>query len=165
MLRKGAPAGQRASPRPRGVAAPPRPPRARYLSFVVAGVPMAMDLAAVREVVEVPSIFPIPRPASAAEGLAVIRDRVVLVVDLRRRLGLINPVIDHRTRLIVSVGLARPWAFLVDAATGILAAGAEAPEPEATPGGGLRADLFAGSLEAEGARIFLPDFSKILAAP
>jgi len=165
VLRKVRPQGQGGAVRGRAAAVPPRPPVARYLSFVVAGVPMAMDLAAVREVVEVPPRFPIPRPAGAAESLAVVRDRVVLVVDLRRRLGLVNPVTDQRTRLIVTAGLAHPWAFLVDAATGILATGPEAPDAEAAPGAGLRADLFAGSLEAQGARVFLPDFSKILSTP
>lgn len=154
--------GQRPALRGRAPTGAPRRPVARYLSFLVAGVPMAMDLAAVREVAEVPLLFPIPRPAGPADHLAVVRDHVVLVVDLRKRLGLVNPVTDQRTRLIVTAGLARPWAFLVDAATGILAA-AEPPETEAAPGAGLRADLFAGSLKAQSTRIFLPDFSKILA--
>jgi chemotaxis signal transduction protein len=134
----------------------------RYLCFLVAGVPMAVDLATVQEVVEVPPLVPIPRPAGAAEGFAVVRDRVVLVVDLRRRLGLVNPVTDSRARLIVTAGMPRPWAFLVDAATEILALDIGAPETGVAPGAGLRADLFAGSLETEGRRVFLPDFVKVL---
>ncbi len=125
---------------------------------------MAMDLAAVQEVVGVPSLFRIPHPAGPAEGLAVVRGRVVLVVDLRRRLGLVNPVTDGRTRLIVTAGLPRPWAFLVDAVTEVLGLDAAAPEAGAVPGAGLRADLFAGSLEVGGSRVFVPDLAKILSS-
>lgn len=137
-------------------------PLRRYLCFTVAGIPMAMDLAAVQEVVAVPPLVRVPRPAGPAESLAVVRGRAVLVVDLRKRLGLVNPVMDNRTRLIVTAGQPRPWAFLVDAATEVLALEAQAPESDASPGAGLRADLFAGSLEAGGSRIFLPDFAKVL---
>ncbi|HEY7677645.1 MAG TPA: chemotaxis protein CheW [Candidatus Methylomirabilis sp.] len=153
----------------RGRARPGAPPAApgaslrRYLCFTVAGIPMAMDLATVQEVVEVPPIFRIPRPAGPAEHLAVVRGRMVLVVDLRRRLGLVNPVTDARTRLIVTAGQARPWAILVDSATEVLTLEATAPEAGAAPGAGLRADFFAGSLEVGGGRIFVPDFAKVLA--
>jgi len=161
--------GWRALPRARGAAGPgpagpPVPPR-RYLCFLVAGIPMAMDLGAVQEVVEVPPLTRIPRPAGSAEHLAVVRDRVVLVVDLRKRLGLVNPVTDHRARLIVTAGQARPWAFLVDAATEILTQEAAAPDDQGAPAAGLRPDLFAGSLEVRGNRILLPDLVKVLAAP
>ena len=94
-----------------------------------------------------------------------MRGRVLLVVDLRKRLGLVNPVTDERTRLIVTAGQPRPWAFLVDAATEILALEAAAPEAGAAPGAGLRADLFAGSLEVGGGRVFVPDFGKVLSGP
>jgi len=124
---------------------------------------MAMDLAGVQEVVALPPLFRIPRPAGPAEDLAVVRGRVVLVVDLRKRLGLVNPVTDQYARLIVTTGQPRPWAFLVDAATEILALETAAPEEGAAPGAGLRADLFAGSLEVGGSRVFVPDFAKVLA--
>jgi chemotaxis signal transduction protein len=137
----------------------------RYLSFLVAGITMGMDLAAVQEVAEVPPMCRIPRPAGAAEYLAVVRGRAVLVVDLRRRLGLVNPVTDQRTRLIVTAGLARPWALLVDAATEVLTVDAIPPDTEASPGAGLRADLFAGSIPAHGRRLFLPDLGKVLGSP
>lgn len=126
---------------------------------------MAMDLGGVQEVVEVPPLTRIPRPVGPAEHLAVVRDRVVLVVDLRVRLGLVNPVTDQRARLIVTAGQARPWAFLVDAATEILTQEAAAPGDAGAPAAGLRPDLFAGSLEVRGDRILLPDLVKVLAAP
>lgn len=137
----------------------------RYLRFTVAGIPMAMDLAAVQEVTGVPPLFRIPRPAGPAEHLAVVRGRALLVVDLRVRLGLVNPVTDDRTRLIITAGQPRPWAFLVDAVTEVLALEAAAPEAGQAPGAGLRADLFAGSLQVGGSRVFVPDFAKVLTVP
>jgi chemotaxis signal transduction protein len=81
------------------------------------------------------------------------------------RLGLVNPVTDQRARLIVTAGQARPWAFLVDAATEILTPEAAAPGDPGAPAAGLRPDLFAGSLEVRGRRVLLPDLVKVLAAP
>lgn len=149
-------------------AAPPRPaaPQPQYLCFTVGSVPMAMDLLAVREVVEVPPLARIPRPAGPADSLAAVRGRVVLVVDLRKRLlNLVNPVTDGRARLIVTAGLARPWAFLVDAVTEILALEAEPPAAAATPASELRGELLAGSLEVRGTRVLVPDWAKVLAPP
>ncbi len=170
MLRKVSPAGGRALPRGRPGAARlqpagPQGPAHRYLCFLVAGVPMAMDLTAVQEVVEVPPFSRIPRPAGAAEHFAVVRDRLVLVVDLRKRLGLVNPVTDQQTRLIITAGLSRPWAFMVDAATEVLSLAAGAAEGQGAPGGGFRSELFAGSLEVRGSRVLLPDFAKLLGGP
>jgi len=154
----------RARGRPGASPAAPGATLRRYLCFTVAGIPMAMDLAAVQEVVEVPPVSRIPRAAGPAEHLAVVRGRMVLVVDLRKRLGLVNPLTDARTRLIVTAGQPRPWAILVDSATEILTLDAAPPEADAVPGAGIRADLFAGSLEVGGGRIFVPDLAKVLSS-
>jgi purine-binding chemotaxis protein CheW len=126
---------------------------------------MAMDLTAVQEVIEVPPLSRIPRPAGAADRFAVVRGRVLLVVDLRKRLGLVNPGMDQQTRLIVTAGHSRPWAFVVDTATEILSLGAGAFEGQGTPGAGFRSELFAGSLEVRGSRVLLPDFARLLGNP
>ena len=64
----------------------------RYLAFTVADLALAIQLDQVFEVIEVPSITKVPRPARHIEGLANLRGKTIPVVDLRKRLGLINPL-------------------------------------------------------------------------
>ena len=134
----------------------------RYLAFTVADLALAIQLDQVAEVVEVPPITKVPRPARHIEGLATLRGRTIPVVDLRKRLGLVNPVTSHHTRMIVALpgGRDEPVGFIVDSVGEILSVGeAEAPAPVSVPW--VAEELLAGALEVQGRRVFLPDLVRI----
>ncbi len=134
----------------------------QYLCFVVADLSLALPVDQVAEVAPVPPITRIPRPARHIEGLATLRSRPIPVVDLRKRLGLVNPVTSDHTRMIVALPGARgePVGFIVDSVGEILSVGeAEGPAPVSAPW--VAEGLLAGALEVQGRPVFLPDLAKI----
>ena len=135
---------------------------ARYLCFLVADLSLAIPVDQVAEVVAVPPITKIPRPAHHIEGLASLRGRTIPVVDLRKRLGLVNPATDHHTRMIVA--LPGPpgelMGFLVDSVGEILSVGeVEGAAPASIPW--VAEGLLAGALQVQGRQVLLPDLTKI----
>lgn len=134
----------------------------RYLAFTVADLSLAIPVDQVAEVAPVPSITRVPRPAHHIEGLATLRGKAIPVVDLRKRLGLVNPVIGRHTRMIVALpeGRGEPMGFIVDSVGEILSVGeAECPANVSVPW--VAEELLAGALEIEGRRVFLPDLGKL----
>ena len=135
----------------------------RYLRFTVADLNLAIQLDQVYEVVEVPPITKVPRPARHIEGLANLRGKTVPVVDLRKRLGLINPVTTSRSRMIVALpgGQGEPLGFIVDSVGEILSVG-ESEAPARTPPPWMDERLVAGTVEAHGQPVLLADLVKIM---
>jgi purine-binding chemotaxis protein CheW len=135
----------------------------RYLAFTVADLALAIQLDQVFEVVEVPLITKVPRPARHIEGLANLRGKTVPVVDLRKRLGLINPVTTSRSRMIVALpgGQGEPLGFIVDSVGEILSVG-EAEGPARVTAPWVDERLLAGTLEVHGQPVLLADLVKIL---
>jgi len=134
----------------------------RYLCVLVADLTLAIPVDLVAEVASLPPITKIPRPAHHIEGLVTVRGRTIPVVDLRKRLGLVNPVIDHRTRMVVALPAPQgePVGFIVDSVGEILSVGeAEGPVPASVPW--VAEGLLAGAFEVQGRRVLLPDLAKI----
>lgn len=59
-----------------------------YLSFRLAGVEYAMDVAAVETVVDHGSTVAVPSPVPYMKGVMDLRGRVIPVIDLRKKFGL-----------------------------------------------------------------------------
>jgi purine-binding chemotaxis protein CheW len=135
----------------------------RYLCFTVAELTLALHLDQVDEVIPVPPITRIPRPARYIEGLAAVRGRTIPVMDLRKRLGLINPAHPGEARMIIATpaGGRQSLGFIVDAVGEILAM----DEAEATmhpPAPWLDERLLAGVLRVRGRPVLLADLAKVV---
>ena len=135
----------------------------RYLAFTVADLVLAIQLDQVVEVVEVPPITKVPRPARHIEGLANLRGKTVPVVDLRKRLGLVNPATSGAARMIVALpgGRGEAMGFIVDSVGEILSVG-EAEGPARVTAPWVDERLLAGTLEVHGRSVLLPDLVKIM---
>jgi purine-binding chemotaxis protein CheW len=134
----------------------------RYLCFLVADLSLAIPVDQVSEVAPVPPITRIPRPAPHIEGLATLRGKAIPVVDLRKRLGLVNPATGHHTRMIVAIPGSRgePVGFIVDSVGEILTLGeAEGAGPASVPW--VAEGLLASAIEVQGRQVFLPDLAKL----
>jgi purine-binding chemotaxis protein CheW len=135
----------------------------QYLCFTVADLALAIQLDQVIEVVAVPPITRIPRPARHIEGLASLRGRTIAVVDLRKRLGLVNPAGLGDARMIVATpgGDGQPLGLIVDAVGEILSVqdAGTAPRP---PVPWVDERLLAGVLEVQGRPVLLADLVKML---
>jgi purine-binding chemotaxis protein CheW len=134
----------------------------RYLCFLVADLTLALPVDRVAEVAPVPPVTRIPRPAPHIEGLASLRGKTIPVVDLRKRLGLVNPVTGTHARMIVALAGegGAPVGFIVDSVGEILSVGElDGVAPASVPW--VAEGLLSGALEVQGRRILLPDLTRL----
>lgn len=81
------------------------------LIFELAGVRYALELSAVREVVNAVMIAPLPDAPSVIEGIVDVRGEVVPVYDLRHRFGLPARRLSPDEQLVIAWTNARVVAF------------------------------------------------------
>lgn len=138
----------------------------RYLAFTVAELNLAIPVDQVFEVAPVPPLTRIPRPARHIEGLTTLRGRPLPVMDLRKRLGLVNPVMSPHTRMIVAWpgGRRQLLGLIVDAVGEILSVG-EVEGPARIPASWVDEGLLIGALDIQGQPVLLPDLVKIAEMP
>ena len=90
----------------------------------VGGTDFAIDLRRVDEIVTVPTITPVPRAPSFVEGVVKLRDEVIPVIDVRRRLGVpvraVGPKQKRRERLVLCRVGRRRVGLVVDAVSHII---------------------------------------------
>ncbi len=73
----------------------------QLLCVRVDGVPYAVPIENVREIVRVRPITPIPRTVSSVRGVISLRGEIIQVIDLRLRLGLAPAASSKATRIVV----------------------------------------------------------------
>jgi purine-binding chemotaxis protein CheW len=120
------PAGAPTDPEQRAAALDQRP---ELLGVRVGAVEFGLPLDRVLEVVRVPPITRLPFPPPSIAGVASVRGSLVPVMDLGVRL--LGPSADPGGRLVVVADPAGGGevALLVDAVTGLIAAGERGAEP------------------------------------
>ncbi len=88
----------------RGVVAPAGGPIAQLCTFRIAGEDYAIDIMRVREIIHPLPITPVPRAPAFIEGVVRLRNEVIPVIDVRKRLGLEpSPPTRKSRHLIVNV--------------------------------------------------------------
>lgn len=84
------------------------------LAFDLAGETYAFPLAAVREILRVPLMTPVPRAPSPILGVISVRGKITTVVDLRRMLRLKGEEPDRRARVLLIDNRTEVVGVLVD---------------------------------------------------
>ncbi|WP_437592335.1 chemotaxis protein CheW [Sorangium sp. So ce1000] len=83
------------------MSAAPEARPSQYISFVVGGDELAVDILRAREIVEATAITRVPRMPQAVLGVLNLRGRVIPVIDLAVQLGLPPSVITRRTCILI----------------------------------------------------------------
>lgn len=110
--------------------------RTEYLAFALAGDMFAVQIAHVAEILRPPPITDVPRAPRTVLGVISVRGKLVTVVDLRRRLRLVESPIDRKTRiLLVASGAGEQIGLLVDEVHQVWRLAAEEIEPANVLGG------------------------------
>ena len=79
----------------------------------------AIDIMAIKLIVRMPSLRPVPRAHEFVEGVMELRGVLVPVVDLRRRLGLAVTPPTRATKLVIAKVEGRLVGLIVDRAVGV----------------------------------------------
>jgi purine-binding chemotaxis protein CheW len=99
------------------------PQEGQYLTFTLNQQLFGIPIQVVREINQLPEITPVPQAPSAVAGVINLRDKMIPVVDLRRKFDL--PVQDYSrdTCVIVVDGKNGQVAAIVDTVASVLPLG------------------------------------------
>ena len=78
-----------------------RGPRTEYLAFMLNGDIYGAPVALIREILKPPPLTPVPRAPHHIIGIVSVRGQLVTVVDLRRRLHLVEGPNSRKTRILL----------------------------------------------------------------
>lgn len=92
-----------------------------YLTFTLNQQMFGIPIEAVREINQLPEITPVPNTPDCVAGVINLRDRVVPVVDLRRKFNLPTQNYTRATCVIVVDGRQGLVAAIVDTVASVLA--------------------------------------------
>lgn len=87
-----------------------------YILFQVAGTTYGIKSDAVRQMEMVEHLTPVPNAPKSVEGVVILRNQAISVLNLRDRFGLEKVPYDLRTRLIVVQFGSRMVGLIVDSA-------------------------------------------------
>lgn len=129
----------------------------------IGGRRVAIRADAVRAVVEIGEVAPVPRAPPHVAGIAALRSRVLTVIDTYRSIGLDAPGDGRRDAVFVELD-GHGYALAVDSVDDVVDAGGGILPMPAPPRGGW-ARVAAGAVETDGGLLMLLDIGSLVAGP
>jgi purine-binding chemotaxis protein CheW len=108
-----------------------------FLAFEVGGDRMGLPLGSVKEILKLAPITPVPRARPDVLGILSVRGRITTVLDLRRRLGLVEGPPSRSSRILLVDRGDEVVGLRVDAVTEVLRLRTSEIEPADAIGAGL----------------------------
>lgn len=138
----------------------------QYLTFALAQELFAVDIHAVREIIEYGHLTSVPMMPPSILGVINLRGAVVPVIDLGLRFGGSATVIGPRTCIVIleiatDDGL-RVIGMVVDAVSEVLELSADQIEPAPSFGNRIRADFIRGMGKVNDRLVVLLDVGRVL---
>ena len=121
-----------------------------------------VDIGAVREIIRMQDITRVPRTQEFVEGVINLRGKVIPVVDLRKRFGLVvsEQTADNRI-VVVDIG-GQDIGVVVDAVTEVLRITTDIIEPPSSVITSADSDYLLGIAKLESGMIILLDLERVL---
>lgn len=142
-------------------------PAGKYLTVSLAGEAYGITVLSVLEIIRLPKITPVPQTPDFVKGVIDLRGRVIPVIDLRVRFGLLS-AFTGRTCIVVvqitrSTGQPLPMGLIVDSVEEVLSLSGNDINP--IPDFGIRVDTscLLGTVSIQGAIKTLLHIDRIIA--
>ena len=90
------------------------------VTFFLSGEEYGVDVRLVQEIIRVVEVTQVPRAPDFIKGVINLRGRIIPVIDLKRKLGLGEVVVERQTRVVVIRLRERLVGLLVDGASQVL---------------------------------------------
>jgi purine-binding chemotaxis protein CheW len=149
---------------PAAAAVPPERPES-WVTFELAGELYALPVARIQEIQRARGITRVPHAPPPVRGIANLRGKVLVVVDLRLRLGLPPAVADERSRILVVSSRQRSLGLLVDAAHQVLGLLPSRIEPPPADLMDVRSAYLAGVVQLDDSLVIALDIDQLLLVP
>ncbi len=134
----------------------------QLVTFSIGEEEFGVDILKVQEIIRTMEITKVPRAQSFVEGVINLRGKVIPIIDLRRRFGLVSKKHDKHTRIIVIEINNMIVGFVVDSVSEVLRIPASTVEPPPPVVAGLESEYISGVGKLHDRLLILLDLDKLL---
>ena len=117
---------------------PRRAAELQLLTFQLDGQEYALEIGHVVQVVRMVAVTRAPKAPDFVEGMINLRGKVIPVINIRRRCGLVDKAYDLNTQLLIARAGGRQMALMVDVVSEVLSMPADALEPPEDIGAAMK---------------------------
>ncbi len=141
----------------------------KYLTFQLGQEEYGLEILRVQEIIGLIDITPVPMTSECVRGVVNLRGKIIPVLDLRRKFGMVKTV-DHPRNCIVVVdylgdkGNKVPMSILVDTVSEVLDISSADIESSPSFGGGVSVDYIAGIAKVKGKVKILLNLDAVVSA-
>ena len=134
----------------------------QLVSFSLDNEEYGVDVLKVREIIRMPSITRVPNTPHYVEGVINLRGKVIPIINMRRRFGLIEIEYDKQTRIMVMDVEGELMGFIVDAVSEVIRISSSEIQPSpAVVTSGIDQECIAGVINQAERLLVLLDLQKM----
>ncbi len=136
----------------------------QLVTFSIGEEEFGVNILKVQEIIRTMEIAKVPRAPEFVEGVINLRGKVIAIIDLRRRFGLVPKAHDKNTRIIVIEINNIIVGFVVDAVSEVLRIPASTVEPPPPVVAGVDSDYISGVGKLQDRLLIMLDLDKLLSS-
>ncbi len=136
----------------------------QLVTFSIGEEEFGVDILKVQEIIRTMEITKVPRAQDFVEGVINLRGKVIPIIDLRRRFGLVSKAHDKHTRIIVIEINNMIVGFVVDSVSEVLRIPAGTVEPPPPVVAGVESEYISGVGKLQDRLLILLDLDKLLSS-
>jgi len=134
----------------------------QLVTFSIGEEEFGVDILKVQEIIRMMEITKVPRAPEFVEGVINLRGKVIPILDLRKRFGLVARSHDKHTRIIVIEINNMIVGFVVDSVSEVLRIPSSTVEPPPPVVSGLESEYISGVGKLEDRLLILLDLDRLL---
>ena len=134
----------------------------QLVTFSIGEEEFGVDILKVQEIIRTMEITKVPKAPEFVEGVINLRGKVIPIIDLRKRFGLIAKDHDKNTRIIVIEISNMIVGFVVDSVSEVLRIPANTVEPPPPVVAGLESEYISGVGKLQDRLLILLDLNRLL---
>ncbi|WP_243367934.1 chemotaxis protein CheW [Fundidesulfovibrio soli] len=134
----------------------------QLVTFSIGEEEFGVDILKVQEIIRMMEITRVPRAPEFVEGVINLRGKVIPIIDLRRRFGLVARSHDKNTRIIVIEINGMIVGFVVDSVSEVLRIPSSTVEPPPPVVSGMESEYISGVGKLEDRLLIMLDLDKLL---
>lgn len=118
----------------------------QLVSFMLADEEYGVEVLKVREIIRMPTITKMPNAPQHVEGIINLRGKVIPIISMRRRFGLMENENNSHTRIIIMDVAGTLTGFIVDAVSEVIRIRSSEiqPPPSMVMSGGIGQEFITG---------------------
>ena len=134
----------------------------QLVTFSIGGEEFGVDILKVQEIIRMLDITRVPKAPDFVEGVINLRGKVIPIIDLRKRFGLVSKGHDKNTRIIVIDINDMIVGYIVDSVSEVLRIPADTVEPPPPVVAGLDSEYISGVGKLDDRLLIFLDLDRLL---